>query len=633
MPQQNDAQSRNPRSRSFAATMRACATLCTSLFMVVAFALAVCAAPAFADEATSGSSATSDPGASSTESPTETTTPQNVAETDMTMPFSTLSDPSCIGSSPQGMRMSPDGGTLYVITETTVCVVDASTMQKTKVIDLPGQNMGVESAMTLSPDGSKLFVATTKGLAVIDATTLEISTLDVATTNFCVSEDGSDVYVVTKSNNRWVVETVSSADGSMSSVPIAFEHTPTGVITYAVSSGMMLVGASYDSTNHLVSLEVDTGKATEVATYGTRSVHVTSADGKQLYLIDSTAHNVLQAVAEGGNVNVISVGDSLRLLGLALSDNGSHMVVTTSGGSFVYNTDSGVRESELPANAPTQCLSQDGSRLYSVTVGDAGAANETDLEVRYMASTGEGTVGVATVAYDGGGAGTAGASAAASASASASATDSSGASSGASSADAVDVDAVAVNADDSALYVLASGVGVSEDENFDDEALAGRLIKVNVGQATSESEKSASENRSTTIVVVVVCVAVVVALFVVARLLAVRKARSSSSGDDEESDALDDAMFEGVRIGDDASDDGADGSDAARRPRAVSGGAGAVRRGAARNGSAKKGTAKGAGTVKGAGSAKGAGSTRNAGSTKGASAHSKQGGSKPKKTR
>lgn len=615
MPQQNDAQSRNPRSRSFAATMRACATLCTSLFMVVAFALVVCAAPAFADEATSGSSATSDPGASSTESPTETTTPQNVAETDMTMPFSTLSDPSCIGSSPQGMRMSPDGGILYVITETTVCVVDASTMQKTKVIDLPGQNMGVESAMTLSPDGSKLFVATTKGLAVIDATTLEISTLDVATTNFCVSEDGSDVYVVTKSNNQWVVETISSADGSMSSVPIAFEHTPTGVITYAVSSGMMLVGAPYDSTNHLVSLEVDTGKATEVATYGTRSVHVTSADGKQLYLIDSTAHNVLQAVAEGGNVNVISVGDSLRLLGLALSDNGSHMVVTTSGGSFVYNTDSGVRESELPANAPTQCLSQDGSRLYSVTVGDAGAANETDLEVRYMASTGEGTVGVATVAYDGGGAGTAGASAAASASASASATDSSGASSGASSADAVDVDAVAVNADDSALYVLASGVDVSEDENFDDEALAGRLIKVNVGQATSESEQSASENRSTTIVVVVVCVAVVVALFVVARLLAVRKARSSSPGDDEEGDALDDAMFEGVRIGDDASDDGADGADAVRRPRTASGGAGAVRRGAARNGSAKKGTAKGAG------------------SARSASAHPKQDGSKPKKTR
>lgn len=453
------------------------------------------------------------------------------------------------------MRLTPDGSQLFVVSSaSTVCAVSTADLSVESVITLPGDSMGVASGIAMSQDGSRLFVATSGGVAVISTADRSVTTLDLTTTNFAVARDGKTLYALAQGGAAsagagasddsasgastsgtstgwtlqvWNVEagthqdvavTVTgskdssgsdssgSASSGTSSNSADLSSTPSTITGLAASGdgGTVLLDAQYSQSDALLAVNTSTGAATSLATFSVGYLAALSSDGTELYLPSTSLHSVLQANVDTQDVQVFSVDSAARILGFALSGDGSRLVVRTSAGSHLFDTATGSELRGLALNEPDGYLSRDGGEMYSVSAATGGSAQ---IEVRLAKADG-GSVAVGSVAYDGAGA-----------------------------ADgSVDVKSVVVGtagAADGKVYVLAadgsassgsssgsSGSldgGSSSGSDSADAAAAGRLIAVDLtgGREALQKADSASGSRSWGGVVAVAVIAVAIIALVI----------------------------------------------------------------------------------------------------------------------
>lgn len=521
-----------------------------------------------------GSSDSSDSSDSASVSASATyTAPADAAEVAATYTTAQLGDSACVGAEPDTMRLTPDGSQLFVVSSaSTVCAVSTADLSVESVISLPGDSMGVASGIAMSQDGSRLFVATSGGVAVISTADRSVTTLDLTTTNFAVARDGKTLYALAQggaantgagasdastsdastsgTNTGWSLQVWNVDDGTHQDVAVTvtgskdssgsdsssgassgtssnsadLSSTPSTITGLAASGdgGTVLLDAQYSQSDALLAVNTSTGAATSLATFSVGYLAALSSDGTELYLPSTSLHSVLQANVDTQDVQVFSVDSAARILGFALSGDGSRLVVRTSAGSHLFDTATGSELRGLTLNEPDGYLSRDGGEMYSVSAAtgsaagsgsgsDSGSASATggsaQIEVRLAKADG-GSVAVGSVAYDGAGA-----------------------------ADgSVDVKSVVVGtagAADGKVYVLAadgsassgsssgsSGSldgGSSSGSDSADAAAAGRLIVVDLtgGREALQKADSTGSSRSWGGVVAVAVIAVALIALVI----------------------------------------------------------------------------------------------------------------------
>lgn len=471
------------------------------------------------------------------------------------------------------MRLTPDGSQLFVVSSaSTVCAVSTADLSVESVISLPGDSMGVASGIAMSQDGSRLFVATSGGVAVISTADRSVTTLDLTTTNFAVARDGKTLYALAQggaantgagasdastsdastsgTNTGWSLQVWNVDDGTHQDVAVTvtgskdssgsdsssgassgtssnsadLSSTPSTITALAASGdgGTVLLDAQYSQSDALLAVNTSTGAATSLATFSVGYLAALSSDGTELYLPSTSLHSVLQANVDTQDVQVFSVDSAARILGFALSGDGSRLVVRTSAGSHLFDTATGSELRGLALNEPDGYLSRDGGEMYSVSAAsssaagsgsgsDSGLASATggsaQIEVRLAKADG-GSVAVGSVAYDGAGA----------------------------SDGSVDVKSVVVGtagAADGKVYVLAadgaassssssgssgsSDGGSSSGSDSADAAAAGRLIVVDLtgGREALQKADSTGSSRSWGGVVAVAVIAVALIALVI----------------------------------------------------------------------------------------------------------------------
>lgn len=453
------------------------------------------------------------------------------------------------------MRLTPDGSQLFVVSSaSTVCAVSTADLSVESVITLPGDSMGVASGIAMSQDGSRLFVATSGGVAVISTADRSVTTLDLTTTNFAVARDGKTLYALAQggaasagagasddsasgastsgTSTGWSLQVWNVDDGTHQDVAVTvtgskdssgsdssgsassgtssnsadLSSTPSTITALAASGdgGTVLLDAQYSQSDALLAVNTSTGAATSLATFSVGYLAALSSDGTELYLPSTSLHSVLQANVDTQDVQVFSVDSAARILGFALSGDGSRLVVRTSAGSHLFDTATGSELRGLALNEPDGYLSRDGGEMYSVSAATGGSAQ---IEVRLAKADG-GSVAVGSVAYDGAGA-----------------------------ADgSVDVKSVVVGtagAADGKVYVLAadgsassgsssgssgsSDGGSSSGSDSADAAAAGRLIVVDLtgGREALQKADSTGSSRSWGGVVAVAVIAVALIALVI----------------------------------------------------------------------------------------------------------------------
>ncbi|OZG54005.1 hypothetical protein CLV65_1318 [Pseudoscardovia suis] len=517
-----------------------------------------------------GSSDSSDSSDSASVSASATyTAPADAAEVAATYTTAQLGDSACVGAEPDTMRLTPDGSQLFVVSSaSTVCAVSTADLSVESVISLPGDSMGVASGIAMSQDGSRLFVATSGGVAVISTADRSVTTLDLTTTNFAVARDGKTLYALAQggaantgagasdastsdastsgTNTGWSLQVWNVDDGTHQDVAVTvtgskdssgsdsssgtssnsadLSSTPSTITGLAASGdgGTVLLDAQYSQSDALLAVNTSTGAATSLATFSVGYLAALSSDGTELYLPSTSLHSVLQANVDTQDVQVFSVDSAARILGFALSGDGSRLVVRTSAGSHLFDTATGSELRGLALNEPDGYLSRDGGEMYSVSAAtgsaagsgsgsDSGSASATggsaQIEVRLAKADG-GSVAVGSVAYDGAGA----------------------------SDGSVDVKSVVVGtagAADGKVYVLAadgsassgsssgssgsSDGGSSSGSDSADAAAAGRLIVVDLtgGREALQKADSTGSSRSWGGVVAVAVIAVVLIALVI----------------------------------------------------------------------------------------------------------------------
>lgn len=503
-----------------------------------------------------GSSDSSDSSDSASVSASATyTAPADAAEVAATYTTAQLGDSACVGAEPDTMRLTPDGSQLFVVSSaSTVCAVSTADLSVESVISLPGDSMGVASGIAMSQDGSRLFVATSGGVAVISTADRSVTTLDLTTTNFAVARDGKTLYALAQggaantgagasdastsdastsgTNTGWSLQVWNVDDGTHQDVAVTvtgskdssgsdsssgassgtssnsadLSSTPSTITGLAASGdgGTVLLDAQYSQSDALLAVNTSTGAATSLATFSVGYLAALSSDGTELYLPSTSLHSVLQANVDTQDVQVFSVDSAARILGFALSGDGSRLVVRTSAGSHLFDTATGSELRGLALNEPDGYLSRDGGEMYSVSAATGGSAQ---IEVRLAKADG-GSVAVGSVAYDGAGA-----------------------------ADgSVDVKSVVVGtagAADGKVYVLAadgsassgsssgssgsSDGGSSSGSDSADAAAAGRLIVVDLtgGREALQKADSTGSSRSWGGVVAVAVIAVALIALVI----------------------------------------------------------------------------------------------------------------------
>lgn len=478
------------------------------------------------------SSDTSD--ATATDATTDATassTPAEAQNESVTLDSTNFSDPACVGADPGALRISPDGATAYIVSNgSEVCAVDIPDFTTTHTATLPGDSLGVEGGVTLSTDGARLFVATTAGIAVIDTASYAVTTLDLVTSNYVVTRDGSTLYAVVQSDGAWQVDTVDVTGGGITSQPVVFQEgaDPSVVNPLIVSDDgvTVIADAQYDSAEHILAIEPATGSSTHLAVAAVSYIGCTSPDGTKVYVPDSSVSNVLEVNANSREVGVISVDSQARIVSMALSADGSRLAVGTSTGAHLYDAASGAKVRDLAANEPDAYVSPDGQYLMSVSVGGdgasagaasgasaSGAAGLTTLDVSRSASDSGTTVQTGQVYYDGVGAG-----------------------------GDVEVRGVAFAPDGSAMYVLATGDASSSGASSNAGASSGtgassatsdsvgRLIRIDLNgfsDASTAPQKSSSSKTLPLIIALVVvgCALIAGSIWIRRRLAAAESAK------------------------------------------------------------------------------------------------------------
>lgn len=460
-------------------------------------------------------------------------TPAEAQNESVTLDSTNFSDPACVGADPGALRISPDGATAYIVSNgSEVCAVDIPDFTTTHTATLPGDSLGVDGGVALSADGARLFVATTAGIAVIDTVSYAVTTLDLVTSNYVVTRDGSTLYAVVQSDGAWQVDTVDVTGGGITSQPVVFqEGTDPSVVNPLIVSDdgvTVIADAQYDSAEHILAIEPATGSSTHLAVAAVSYIGCASPDGTKVYVPDSSVSNVLEVNANSREVGVISVDSQARIVSMALSADGSRLAVGTSTGAHLYDAASGAKVRDLAANEPDAYVSPDGQYLMSVSVGSdgaaggaasggagaaSGAAGLTTLDVSRSASDSGTTVQTGQVYYDGVGAG-----------------------------GDVEVRGVAFAPDGSAMYVLATGdassPGASSSSGASSSAGAssttsdsvGRLIRIDLNgfsDASTAPQKSSSSKTLPLIIALVVvgCALIAGSIWIRRRLASAESAK------------------------------------------------------------------------------------------------------------
>lgn len=459
-------------------------------------------------ESSDSSNSDTDTTTDATTDATASSTPAEAQNESVTLDSTNFSDPACVGADPGALRISPDGATAYIVSNgSEVCAVDIPDFTTTHTATLPGDSLGIEGGVALSTDGARLFVATTAGIAVIDTASYAVTTLDLVTSNYVVTRDGSTLYAVVQSDGTWQIDTVDVAGGGITAQPVVFQEgaDPSVVNPLIVSDDgvTVIADAQYDSAEHILAIEPSTGSSTHLAVAAVSYIGCTSPDGTKVYVPDSSVSNVLEVNANSREVGVISVDSQARIVSMALSADGSRLAVGTSTGAHLYDAASGAKVRDLAANEPDAYVSPDGQYLMSVSVGGdgaaggaaSGAAGLTTLDVSRSASDSGTTVQTGQVYYDGVGAG-----------------------------GDVEVRGVAFAPDGSAMYVLATGDASSSGASSGTDASSGagassatsdsvgRLIRIDLNGFSDASTAAQKSSSSKTLPLVIALVVVVCAL-------------------------------------------------------------------------------------------------------------------------
>ena len=517
-----------------------CLTLSACIVLAALWAEEVAPAKAQAVEIAQGTDATSaDTMAESSDSSDTTSdtsassTPAEAQNESVTLDSANFSDPACVGADPGALRISPDGATAYIVSNgSEVCAVDIPDFTTTHTATLPGDSLGIEGGVALSTDGTRLFVATTAGIAVIDTASYAVTTLDLVTSNYVVTRDGSTLYAVVQSDGAWQIDTVDVTGGGITSQPVVFQEgaDPSVVNPLIVSDDgvTVIADAQYDSAEHILAIEPATGSSTHLAVAAVSYIGCASPDGTKVYVPDSSVSNVLEVNANSREVGVISVDSQARIVSMALSADGSRLAVGTSTGAHLYDAASGAKVRDLAANEPDAYVSPDGRYLMSVSVGGdgaaggagaasgasaSGAAGLTTLDVSRSASDSGTTVQTGQVYYDGVGAG-----------------------------GDVEVRGVAFAPDGSAMYVLATGDASSSGASSNAGASSGtgassatsdsvgRLIRIDLNgfsDASTAAQKSSSSKTLPLIIALVVvgCALIAGSIWIRRRLASAESAK------------------------------------------------------------------------------------------------------------
>ncbi|MFR0557127.1 hypothetical protein [Pseudoscardovia radai] len=478
-------------------------------------------------ESSDSSNSDTDTTADATSDTSASSTPAEAQNESVTLDSTNFSDPACVGADPGALRISPDGATAYIVSNgSEVCAVDIPDFTTTHTATLPGDSLGIEGGVTLSTDGTRLFVATTAGIAVIDTASYAVTTLDLVTSNYVVTRDGSTLYAVVQSGGTWQIDTVDVAGGGITSQPVVFQEgaDPSVVNPLIVSDDgvTVIADAQYDSAEHILAIEPSTGSSTHLAVAAVSYIGCASPDGTKVYVPDSSVSNVLEVNANSREVGVISVDSQARIVSMALSADGSRLAVGTSTGAHLYDAASGAKVRDLAANEPDAYVSPDGQYLMSVSVGGdgaaggagaaSGAAGLTMLDVSRSASDSGTTVQTGQVYYDGVGAG-----------------------------GDVEVRGVAFAPDGSAMYVLATGdasSGASSNTGASSSTGAssttsdsvGRLIRIDLNgfsDASTAAQKSSSSKTLPLIIALVVvgCALIAGSIWIRRRLASAESAK------------------------------------------------------------------------------------------------------------
>jgi YVTN family beta-propeller protein len=264
-----------------------------------------------------------------------------------------------LGKRPRGVRVSPDGRTLYI-------ALSGSPVAG------PGVDESTLPTADKAADGIAVFdVATSKVLRVIRG----VSDPE----QLAVSADGK-LYIASEDTGQAVV--VDAASGAaLASVPVGEE--PEGV-DISPDGSQAWVTSEEDST--VTVLDTRTYKPLKAIAVGKRPRNTAfSPDGRKAYVVgelDRVVKVIDTRSLAVTNTATLPGDDKVRPMGLAVSPNGRRLYVSTGRGGQVLALDANSLSSLGAAKAGTRvwgiALSPDGSRLYSangpsndVTVVDA----------------------------------------------------------------------------------------------------------------------------------------------------------------------------------------------------------------------------------------------------------------------
>ncbi len=251
-----------------------------------------------------------------------------------------------VGSSPQGVTLSPNGNLAYVTNNggSTVSVINTATNTLTATIAAQSN----PSAVTFSPDGSKAYL-TNQGTGTVMAINTATSTVSAIISpvtwratekGACISPDGSKLYV-------------AGNDAATGKLPVIVSiNTATNTITGTVTIGN---GAESDAP----------------------AAMCISPDGKYIYVINHAAATV-SVVSTAANAVVANIAVQTKPIGICISADGSHVYVTNDlTGTYSYGTVSVISTNTNTVTATVRvgknpygvCTSPDGSTVYVACAG------------------------------------------------------------------------------------------------------------------------------------------------------------------------------------------------------------------------------------------------------------------------
>jgi YVTN family beta-propeller protein len=264
-----------------------------------------------------------------------------------------------LGKRPRGVRVSPDGRTLYIA-----------------LSGSPVAGPGVDESKLPPADKSA------DGIAVFDVATSRVLRVIRGVSDpeqLAVSADGK-LYIASEDTGQAVV--VDAASGAtLASVPVGDE--PEGV---DISPDGTQAWVTSEEDSQVTVIDTRTMKPLKAIPVGERPRNTAfSPDGRRAYVVGEL-DRVVKVIDTGSlavtNTATLPGDDKVRPMGLAVSPDGKRLYVSTGRGGQVVALDAASLSSLGAAKAGTRvwgiALSPDGSRLYSangpsndVTVIDA----------------------------------------------------------------------------------------------------------------------------------------------------------------------------------------------------------------------------------------------------------------------